>query len=162
MVATSRDLLQPGSDHVRRLGGRPGTGVHQAAYQGRTGAGPGDRGRPGPPRKLKPGQIEAVRRMREGGASLRRIADAFECWPSTVLRALCREAYLKCWPVTVRKALQGACDHGNPCGCYAASLAAGDTHRGNDVVEVLVLRLPHRNPGIPVKHHPAQPPGWNT
>ena len=29
-------------------------------------------------------QLEAVRRMREGGASLRRIADAFECSPSTV------------------------------------------------------------------------------
>ena len=38
----------------------------------------------GPPRKVNQGQLEAVRRMREGGASLRRIADAFECSPSTV------------------------------------------------------------------------------
>ena len=57
-------------------------GLERARQQGKT---------LGPPRKLKPGQLEAVRRMREGGASLRRIADAFECSPSTVLRALRRE-----------------------------------------------------------------------
>ena len=45
----------------------------------------------GPPRKVGPGQLAAMRRMREGGASLRRIAGDFECSPSTVLRALRRE-----------------------------------------------------------------------
>ena len=45
----------------------------------------------GPPRKIDPGQLAAMRRMREGGASLRRIASDFECSPSTVLRALRRE-----------------------------------------------------------------------
>ena len=45
----------------------------------------------GPPRKVGPGQLMAMRRMREGGASLRRIASDFECLPSTVLRALRRE-----------------------------------------------------------------------
>ena len=45
----------------------------------------------GPPRKVGPGQLAAMRRMREGGASLRRIASDFECSPSTVLRALRRE-----------------------------------------------------------------------
>ena len=45
----------------------------------------------GPPRKIGPGQMVAMRRMREGGASLRRIAGDFECSPSTVLRALRRE-----------------------------------------------------------------------
>ncbi len=45
----------------------------------------------GPPRKFTQGQVEAIRRMREGGASLRRIAGDFECSPSTVLRALRRE-----------------------------------------------------------------------
>ena len=45
----------------------------------------------GPPRKIGPGQLAAMRRMREGGASLRRIASDFECSPSTVLRALRRE-----------------------------------------------------------------------
>ena len=45
----------------------------------------------GPPRKIGPGQLAAMRRMREGGASLRRIAGDFECSPSTVLRALRRE-----------------------------------------------------------------------
>ena len=46
----------------------------------------------GPPRKVGPGQLAAVRRMREGGASLRMIAGEFECSPSTVLRALRRES----------------------------------------------------------------------
>ena len=45
----------------------------------------------GPPRKIGPGQLAAMWRMREGGASLRRIAGDFECTPSTVLRALRRE-----------------------------------------------------------------------
>ena len=45
----------------------------------------------GPPRKIGPGQLAAMRRMREGGASLRRIAGDFECSPSTVLRALRRD-----------------------------------------------------------------------
>ena len=42
----------------------------------------------GPPRKFTDGQVEAIRRMREGGASLRRIASDFECSASTVLRTL--------------------------------------------------------------------------
>ena len=45
----------------------------------------------GPPRKLRPGQVEAIQRMREGGASLRRIAADFDCSASTVLRVLQRE-----------------------------------------------------------------------
>ena len=45
----------------------------------------------GPPRKVGPGQLATMRRMREGGASLRRIAGDFDCSPSTVLRALRRE-----------------------------------------------------------------------
>ena len=45
----------------------------------------------GPPRKFRPHQIETMRRMRDGGASLRRIAADFECSPSTVLRVLQRE-----------------------------------------------------------------------
>ena len=45
----------------------------------------------GPPRKFRPHQVETMRRMREGGASLRRIASDFECSASTVLRALRRE-----------------------------------------------------------------------
>ena len=45
----------------------------------------------GPPRKIGPGQVEAMRRMRDGGASLRRIAADFECSASTVLRVLQRE-----------------------------------------------------------------------
>ena len=44
----------------------------------------------GPPRKVGPGQLAAMRRMREGGASLRMIAGDFECSPSTVMRALRR------------------------------------------------------------------------
>ena len=40
----------------------------------------------GPPRKFRPHQVEAMRRMRDGGASLRRIAADFECSASTVLR----------------------------------------------------------------------------
>ena len=57
-------------------------GMERARQQGKT---------LGPPRKLRPGQVEAIRRMREGGASLRRIASDFECSASTVLRALRRE-----------------------------------------------------------------------
>ena len=45
----------------------------------------------GPPRKFRPDQVETMRRMREGGASLRRIADDFECSASTVLRVMQRE-----------------------------------------------------------------------
>ena len=59
-------------------------GMERARQQGKT---------LGPPRKLRPGQVEAIRRMREGGASLRRIAGDFECSPSTVLRALRREGW---------------------------------------------------------------------
>ena len=44
----------------------------------------------GPPRKFRPGQVETIRRMREEGASLRRIAADFECSASTVLRMLQR------------------------------------------------------------------------
>ena len=57
-------------------------GMERARQQGKT---------LGPPRKLRPGQVEAIQRMREGGASLRRIAADFECSASTVLRALRRE-----------------------------------------------------------------------
>ena len=45
----------------------------------------------GPPRKFRPNQVETMRRMRDGGASLRRIASDFECSASTVLRVLRRE-----------------------------------------------------------------------
>ena len=45
----------------------------------------------GPPLKFMPDQVETIRRMREEGASLRRIAADFECSPSTVLRVLHRE-----------------------------------------------------------------------
>ena len=45
----------------------------------------------GPPRKFRPHQVETMRRMRDGGASLRRIASDFECSASTVLRVLQRE-----------------------------------------------------------------------
>ena len=45
----------------------------------------------GPPRKFRPNQVETMRRMRDGGASLRRIASDFECSASTVLRVLQRE-----------------------------------------------------------------------
>ena len=45
----------------------------------------------GPPRKFRDGQVEAMRRMRDEGASLRRIASDFGCSPSTVLRVLQRE-----------------------------------------------------------------------
>ena len=45
----------------------------------------------GPPRKFRPNQVETMRRMREGGASLRRIASDFECSASTVMRVLQRE-----------------------------------------------------------------------
>jgi DNA invertase Pin-like site-specific DNA recombinase len=42
----------------------------------------------GPPGKLKPVKVEAARRMREGGASFRRVAAGLECSASTVLRVL--------------------------------------------------------------------------
>ena len=47
----------------------------------------------GPPRKFRPSAVEATRRMRQGGASLREIAASpgFECSPSTVRRTLLRE-----------------------------------------------------------------------
>ena len=45
----------------------------------------------GPPRKFTDGQVEAIRRMHEEGASLRKIAADFQCSPSTVLRVLQRE-----------------------------------------------------------------------
>ena len=52
-------------------------GLERARQQGKV---------PGPPRKISPnqGQLEAVRRMREAGSSVRRIAEAFECSPNTV------------------------------------------------------------------------------
>ena len=56
-------------------------GLERARQQGKT---------LGPPRKLTDGQVEAMRRMRDGGASLRRIAADFECSASTVLRVLQR------------------------------------------------------------------------
>ena len=45
----------------------------------------------GLPRKFRPHQVETMRRMRDRGASLRRIAADFECSASTVLRMLQRE-----------------------------------------------------------------------
>ena len=45
----------------------------------------------GPPRKFNLHQVETMRRMREGGASLRRVAGAFDCSASTVKRTLLRE-----------------------------------------------------------------------
>ena len=66
-------------ESVRR---RTREGMERARQQGKT---------LGPPRKLRPGQVDAIRRMREEGASLRRIAADFECSASTVLRALRRE-----------------------------------------------------------------------
>ena len=57
-------------------------GLERARQQGKT---------LGPPRKLKPGQLEAVRRMREGAPACGGSADAFKCSPSTILRALQRE-----------------------------------------------------------------------
>ena len=57
-------------------------GLERARQQGKV---------PGPPRKISPNQAETMRRMRQEGASLRRIAQVFECSPSTVLRVLRRE-----------------------------------------------------------------------
>ena len=45
----------------------------------------------GPPRKIKDPQVAAMRRMRDEGTSLRRIATSFECSASTVLRVLRQE-----------------------------------------------------------------------
>ena len=56
---------------------RTGEGLELAREQGKI---------LGPPLKFIPDQVETIRRMREGGASLRRIASDFECSPSTVLR----------------------------------------------------------------------------
>ena len=66
-------------ESVRR---RTREGMERARQQGKT---------LGPPRKLRPGQVDAIRRMRKEGTSLRRIAADFECSASTVLRALRRE-----------------------------------------------------------------------
>ena len=44
----------------------------------------------GPPRKFRPHQVETMRRMRDSGASLRKIAADFECSPNTVRRTLLR------------------------------------------------------------------------
>ena len=66
-------------ESIRR---RTREGLERARQQGKT---------LGPPRKFNQGQLEAVRRMREAGANLRRIAEAFECSPNTVRRALQRE-----------------------------------------------------------------------
>ncbi len=57
-------------------------GLERARQQGKTRA---------PPRKFNQEQLEAIRRMREAGASLRRIAETFECSPNTVRRSLQRE-----------------------------------------------------------------------
>ena len=57
-------------------------GLERARRQGKT---------LGPPKRIGPKQVEAMLRMREGGASLRRIAGSFECSASTVLRALRQE-----------------------------------------------------------------------
>ena len=62
--------------------GRTRDGLERARQQGKA---------LGPPRKVGPGQLAAMRWMREGGASLRMIASEFECSPSTVMRALRRE-----------------------------------------------------------------------
>ena len=66
-------------ESVRR---RTREGMERARQQGKT---------LGPPRKLRPGQVDAIRRTRKEGTSLRRIAADFECSASTVLRALRRE-----------------------------------------------------------------------
>ena len=50
----------------------------------------------GPPRKITDNQAETIRWMRQEGASLRRIAQVFECSPSTVLRVLRREGAASC------------------------------------------------------------------
>ena len=81
-------LLRPDPYDVRGLGSGPGVGVRQAEDPGWYGAGPSSGKTLGPPRKLRPGPVEVIRRMRERGASLRRIAADFECSASTVLRAL--------------------------------------------------------------------------
>ena len=44
----------------------------------------------GPPKKFRPSQVEAMRRMHQGGTSFRLIASDFECSPSTVRRTLLR------------------------------------------------------------------------
>ena len=54
-------------------------GMERARQQGKT---------LGPRRKFTDGHVEAIRRMREGGVSLRQIAAEFQCSPSTILRTL--------------------------------------------------------------------------
>ena len=44
----------------------------------------------GPSQEFRPTQVEAMRRMRQGRASFRRIAANYECSPSTVRRTLLR------------------------------------------------------------------------
>ena len=63
-----RGLLRPDPDHVRRNGWPTRRSSPSSDGPGRGWNGPGSRARPwARPRKLKPGQLEAVRRMREGG-----------------------------------------------------------------------------------------------
>ena len=57
----------------------------------------------GPPRKINPDQVEAMRRMGQEGASLRRIAQAFECSSSTVLRVLRRDGWESHQPETGKR-----------------------------------------------------------
>ena len=74
--------MDPESQELESIKRRTRDGLERARQQGKV---------LGPPRKVGPGQLAAMRRMREGGASLRMIASEFECSPSTVMRALRRE-----------------------------------------------------------------------
>ena len=65
----------------------PGRGLERARQQGKV---------LGPPRKINPNQAETMRRMREEGASLRRIAQVFEGSPSTFLRVLRQDGVASC------------------------------------------------------------------
>ena len=47
-------------------------------------------------------------------------------------------------------------------GSNVAQGAAGANQPLHLEVEVLVLRLHHRDPGVTVQRHPVLPPGWNT
>ena len=80
--------FRPDSGDVRGMGGRPGTGVHQEENPGGLGAGTAGGEDLGAPPKFTEGHVEAMRRLRDGDASLRRIASDFECSASTVLRVL--------------------------------------------------------------------------
>ena len=62
-------------------------GLEQARQQGKV---------LGPPRKINPNQAETMRRMRQEGASLRRIAQVFEGSPSTFLRVLRQDGAASC------------------------------------------------------------------